>query len=303
MRPIAAKEMRDALRNHWLQGYALLLGGLGLVTSFAAAQGSAGLTSQTFGRATASLTNLSLLLAPLVALTMGAAAIAGERDRGTLERLLAQPLDRRSLLLDKYLGLLLSLIAATAVGFAPAAVAAVFTSGPGILPRFLTFPLLSVGVIAALLGLGFLVSVRSGSAAQAQARAIFLWFLFVLLYDLVLMGVLMAARLGPALLALLLLLNPVAAVRLLVVLRLEADLYLLGPAGAWLVETFTRGGAALLLAASIVAWGSLSLLLALRAFRPPSAPRKWRQATHGPVEIAASGEPAGGSALERVRSA
>ena len=38
--------------------------------------------------------NLCLLLAPLVAVLMGAASIAGERERGTLEHLLAQPLSR-----------------------------------------------------------------------------------------------------------------------------------------------------------------------------------------------------------------
>lgn len=267
MSPVVRKELRDALRNHWLQGYAGLLALLGLVAATAAANSSAGLAEQAFGRTAASLTNLCLLVAPLISLVLGAAAIAGERDRGTLERLLAQPLERRELLLGKYSGLLLSLLLATIIGFVPAGIAVLVFAGPRMLLGYLVFPLLASMVIAALLGLGMLVSVLSKSGAQAQARSIFLWFLFVMLYDLLLMGTLLAANLGAGTLAVLLLLNPVSAGRLLVVLMLEADLYLLGPAGAWLVESFARTGAAALLVASLVFWSLGSLALALRAFR------------------------------------
>ena len=266
MKTIARKELRDALRNHWLQGYTLLLGTLGLVAAMTAVRGAAGLGFQSFGRTSASLTNLCLMLAPLVALALGAAAIAGERDRGTLERLLAQPLERYELLLGKYLGLLGSLLLATAVGFLPAGIVVVSAGGIAMLAGYLVFPALASLVICALLGLGVLISVRSRNGAQAQARAVFLWFVFVLLYDLLLMGTLMAASMRPVVLVGLLLLNPVSAGRLLVVLGLEADLYLLGPAGAWLVETLSPPGAAVVLVGCLLVWAIGSLLLALRAF-------------------------------------
>lgn len=267
MRPIARKELRDALRNHWLQGYAIFLGILGIVVATAATRGAAGIGLQSFGRTAASLTNLCLLLAPLVTLALAAGTIAGERDRRTLERLLAQPLSRTELLIGKALGLGASLVVATVVGFLPATVVLGGVAGPGLLLRFAIFPALALLVIAALLGVGLLVSVRSASGGQAQARAIFLWFAFVLLYDLLLMGTLLAASIPAGLLAGLLLLNPVSSGRLLVVLALEGDLYLMGPAGAWLVETLSAPGAAALLVVSLLAWAALSLLLAVRSFR------------------------------------
>lgn len=267
MRTIARKELRDALRNHWLQGYAVLLGILGIVVATAATRGAAGLGLQSFGRTAASLSNLCLLLAPLVTLALAAGTVAGERDRGTLERLLAQPLSRPDLLLGKALGLGASLVVATVLGFLPATVVLAGVAGPWLLLRFAVFPALALLVIAALLGVGLLVSVRSASAGQAQARAIFLWFAFVLLYDLLLMGTLLAASIPAGLLAGLLLLNPVSSGRLLVVLALEGDLYLMGPAGAWLVETVSAAGTAALLITSLLAWASISLLLAVRSFR------------------------------------
>ncbi len=119
--PIARKELLDSIRNRWVIGYAIILAALGLAAASAGLDGSAGLALQTFGRTTATLMNLCLLLAPIVAVLTGAAAIAGEQDRGTLEMLLAQPIARSRLLLAKYFGLFASLTIATIVGFAPPA--------------------------------------------------------------------------------------------------------------------------------------------------------------------------------------
>lgn len=268
---ILTKEIRDALRSRWLLGYTVVLGILGAVAAFAGLRSAAGLGLQGFGRTAATLTNLCLLLAPLIALAMGSLSIAGERERGTLDHLLAQPLERWELLVGKYLGLLAALGAATFAGFAPAGLAIAMASGPAALWRLLPFPLLATLLIASMLALGVLISVRSSGAVQALGLAIVLWFLFVLLYDLLLMGVLMTGGLRAGALAVLLLLNPVDSTRVLVVLILEPDLYLLGPAGALLVERLTVPGAALVLCGSLLLWTLGPLGLALRSFRlrPP----------------------------------
>jgi len=264
---LARKEVRDALRHRWLQGYALVVAVVGMVAAYAAWNSTHGLSLASFGRTTATLTNFCLLLAPLVALTMGASAVASERDRGTLDFLLAQPLSRRDVLLGKYLGLFVSAILATLVGFAPAWIAVGGMSEGASVARFAIFPAIAAALAAAMLALGLCVSVSSRSAVQAQGRAIFLWFAFVLLYDLLLMGTLLTADLGPGLLVSLLLLNPVDAARILAVLALEPDLHLLGPAGAFLMGGIGARATALLLLASLMAWTAVPLLAALMMFR------------------------------------
>lgn len=267
MNVIARKELRDALRNRWVLGYAALLGILGLVAAWLGSESSAGLRLQAYGRTTATLTNLCLMLAPLVALSTAAATIAGERDRGTLEHLLAQPLDRRELLLGKYLGLLASLSLATLAGFLPAGVLVAMQAGGGALAWYLLFPALAVVLVAAMLALGLLVSVCSRGGAQAQGRAVLLWFVFVLLYDLVLLGTVVASGLSGGALAALLVVNPVDATRVLAVLALEPDLYLLGPAGAYLVETFAGAGTAAVLLSALLIWIAVPLAVAVRVFQ------------------------------------
>lgn len=273
-RPLVVKEVKDAIGNRWLAGYAAVLGVLGLAAAASGIESSAGLAMQAFGRTTATLMNLCLLLAPLVAVVMGAAAIAGERERGTLENLLAQPFTRARLLLAKHVALVASLAAATGAGFAPAGLWILAKAGPMPFAHYLLFPFLAMAAAAAMAAIGLLISVSSRTAVQAQGTAIFTWFAFVLLYDLALMGTLSLGGLPVQAVVAALIANPVDAARVLGVLALEPDLYLLGPAGAYLAAEFSRGGAAAILGASLAIWTIAPVLLALYSFNiRPGRPR------------------------------
>jgi ABC-type multidrug transport system ATPase subunit/ABC-type transport system involved in multi-copper enzyme maturation permease subunit len=266
VRPIIRKELRDALQNRWLAAFAILLGALGLAAAASGYDSVSGLGLQLFGRTTATLLNLSLLLAPLVAVLMGAASIAGERERGTLEHLLAQPLSRTGLLLGKHAGLLIALAIATVAGFVPAGVLIAANSGPAMLPYYALFPALAVAAAAALGGVGLVISVSSRSAAQAQGTAVAAWFSLALLYDLVLIGSLAVAGLAPHWLAAALAANPIDATRVIGILALEPDLYLLGPAGAYLTTQLGSAGTAAALALAVACWIALPVAAAVLRF-------------------------------------
>jgi len=78
-------------------------------------QGKAGF--QDIERTVLSLVNLSLYLVPAFAVALGYSAVAGERERGSLEVLLAQPVTRADVLVGKYVGLSAVLATATLAGF------------------------------------------------------------------------------------------------------------------------------------------------------------------------------------------
>jgi Cu-processing system permease protein len=277
--PLVRKELTDALANRWLIGYAVVLGLLGLAAASAGIDSASGLALQAFGRTTATLMNLCLLLAPLVAVLMGAASIAGERERGTLEHLLAQPLTRTGLLLAKHAGLVISLTAATLAGFLPAGLLVVSEAGWRIVGHYLIFPGIAVLVGMAMAGVGMLISVSSRTAVQAQGAGVFTWFGFVLLYDLLLVGVLAVSGVRVELLAAALVANPVDAARVLGILALEPDLYLLGPAGAFLTAELSRSGAALVLGAALLVWAIAPLVAAVVRFQVPGTWRSRRRAS------------------------
>ena len=267
LRPLVKKELMDAVTSRWLIAYAVLLGALGFAATSTGVDSASGMALQAFGRTTATLMNLCLLLAPLVAVLMGAASIAGEKERGTLEHLLAQPISRTGLLLAKHASLLGALTIATLAGFLPAGILIAASAGPGVLPYYLIFPAIASLASAAMAGVGLWISVVSRSAVQSQGSAVFAWFGFVLLYDLVLMGSLAAGSIPAEGIAASLVLNPIDAARVLGVLLLEPDLYLLGPAGAYLMARLSPAGAAAVLLASLAVWSVLPVVAAMVQFR------------------------------------
>ena len=267
--PVVLKELRDAFASRWLIAYAVVLAALGLAATATGLDSTSGLAIQAFGRTTATLMNLCLLLSPLVAVLMGAALIAGEQERGTLEHLLAQPITRRGLLLAKHAGLVIALTTATLAGFLPAGVLIAAATDVSVIGHYLLFPAIAALAGLAMAGVGLLISVTSRSAVQAQGTAVFAWFAFVLLYDLVLMGSLALSGIPPPWLAAALVANPVDASRVLGVLALEPDLYLLGPAGALLTSELSRTGAAAVLLGALVAWATMPVIAAALTFSIP----------------------------------
>jgi Cu-processing system permease protein len=162
-----------------------------------------------------------------------------------------------------------ALVLATVAGFAPAGVLIASAAGAGMIGHYLLFPAIASLAGAAMAGVGLLISVSSRSAVQAQGTAVFAWFAFVLLYDLLLIGSLAATGMPAEWLAGALVANPVDAARVLGVLALEPDLYLLGPAGAYIAARFSHAGAAALLLAALAFWTTVPVVCANMRFALP----------------------------------
>lgn len=263
---LARREAREALRNRWFLLYALAFAvvALGLAAVALAGTGSYGFAG--FGRTAASLVNLVLFIVPLMGLTVGAAALAGERERGTLEVLLSHPVNRSEVLLGKYLGAAAALCGALALGFGLSGLVLGLQGGMADVGAYAALFAQSVLLAWAMLSVGFLVSAWARKTAVAMAVALFLWLLFVFLSDLALMGSALAFRLRADQLFGLALLNPLQVFKIGAIRQLHASLDLLGPVGLYATRTL---GAALpwALAGALAAWLVLPLALALLVFR------------------------------------
>ncbi len=220
-----------------------------------------------FSRTSASLLNVCLLLTPLVGLALGASAVAGDRERGTLQGLFAQPLARWEYLIGVYIGLLTALALATGLGFGVAGIVIALLS-PVIDPGGYALLLMFVLALAAvMLSLGILLSVVAGTRTRALSGAIGLWFVLVLFFNLGLIGVTLGGALGSRGLIGAPLLNPVDIARVPAVLQLEPRLDVLGPAGSYFADRFGAGGATALLTLALAAWLAVPLSGALWALR------------------------------------
>jgi Cu-processing system permease protein len=234
---IALRELREALRNKWLIGFAIGFSILSLAlsrTSLASA-GYAGLGG--FGRTAASMVNALLLFVPLLGLSVGAGVIAGDRERGSLFYLQAQPVSKTEIFLGKALGTALGAGASLSIGFG-IAMLTLSASGASNVTAFLTLAGYTLLLLLASLGLGFLVSTFTRRASTATGIALLLWLAAAFLGDLTLIGTVLALRPSPANLLALLVINPLQIFKLGAILSLHSTLDTLGAAGQYAVFHF-----------------------------------------------------------------
>lgn len=264
---IAEKELLESIRSRWLTTFMLVFGLLALLISFfgLSALGVGGY--QGFNKVTASLLNLVLYLLPLIALVMGAAAIAGEKESGSLHVLLTQPVNKSEVIIGKFFGLALALVAALLTGFGGAGVVIAWKTGVVNIGDYFVFILLSLVLAMVFLSVAVLISVISARRSQALGLAIFAWFIMILVYDFLAIGVASlqkAAAVVPLLLTLLLL-NPADMIRVLIILRLGGEAAF-GPTLAALTRAMSHVSGEILLAIALILWVMVPLLLAAWLF-------------------------------------
>lgn len=263
---LAQKELRDARRNRWFLLYALAFTVLSLGLAWMALSGAGDYGLAGFGRTSASLINLILLIAPLMGLTLGALSLAGEREQGTLLYLLAQPINQIELLLGKFLGLALALIAALGLGFGLTGFLIAANGGGADLGLYLNLLALSALLAVASLSVGFLVSAAVQKGSTAVGAALFLWLILVFFDDLGVMGTALMLQLDVSQLLGLVLVNPLQLFKVAAVFNIRNNLEVLGPAGVYAVRTY---GSQLLplLVGLLLAWALLPFLATIYLFR------------------------------------
>ena len=262
---VAGKEFRDRIRNRWVLAVALVFAVFSLVIAYfgGAQQGAVGFRSIEF--TIASLVSLVIYLIPLIALLLGFDAIVGERERGSLDLLLSLPITRLELLLGKYLGLAAALTLSTLVGFRLVAVLLYQHVSWSGLYHYIGFMISSVLLGLAFLSMAVLMSVIARDRTRASGLAIAMWFFFVLVFDLLLLGVLVATggSFGGDAFAWLLLLNPADVFRILNVFSLDEVRTLYGLAS---IVPSSLGSPAIM-GGVMVAWIVLPLALARWRFK------------------------------------
>lgn len=230
---LARRELRDALASRWFILYSLAFVGLGLCVSYVSASSAGSTGLEGFGRTSAGLANLVQLVVPLMALGAGAGSIAGDRERGMLLYMLAQPVARFEVLLSKYLALATALSMSISFGFGVCAlVIATHTSAaqPG---GFVLLAGLTILLMMAMLSVGMLISVVCRRTAVATGVAIFVWLAMVFLTDFGLMAVTLASQISIESLFAAATANPLQVYKMWSLQRVDASLDVLGPAGLY----------------------------------------------------------------------
>jgi Cu-processing system permease protein len=183
---IARQELVVNIRNRWTMIFAGLFGILVLAISYFGMVSAGAIGFQGFARTSASLLNLVLYVIPLVALTMGTLSFTS--DGSANELLYAQPVSRFDVVLGKLAGLFAAIVTATFIGFGLAGVVISFKAGNGGASRYPVLVGFSLLLALIFLSLSALISVVCRRKTKAFGVAVFVWFFFVLFYDLLVIG-------------------------------------------------------------------------------------------------------------------
>ncbi|GAA4417192.1 membrane protein [Advenella faeciporci] len=192
---ITGKEIRDGMRNRWVLATTVLLAMLALSLGFLGSSPTGAVKVDPLTVTVVSLSSLSIFLIPLIAMLLSYDAIVGEVDRGTMALLLSYPVSRWQIVIGKFIGHLLILTLATSVGYGMAGIALQLAHGTVDISAwepFLFLIIASVLLGAAFLSMGYLISTLVRERATAAGIAIGVWLFFVVIFDMALLGALVA---------------------------------------------------------------------------------------------------------------
>ncbi|RQG91816.1 ABC transporter permease [Natrarchaeobius chitinivorans] len=256
---VAETEYRLAIRSRWAIAMTGIFAAFALgLTTFSGSS----VSPEGFERTVASLAVLAVYLVPLVALAFSYDAIVGREESGWLHTLFALPVERAWLVVGSALGRAVVLASATILGFGIAGGFLLREFGLAGFDAYVGFLLATAGLGLAFLAIGVLVSSLAREKTHALGISLLVWAWFVLVHDLLGLGLIAAFDLSDAAVSAMLLANPTGIFRALVLGSLGAA----GDAGfaTVLADSGLSSG---LLVAALLAWIVLPTTLAALAIR------------------------------------
>lgn len=181
---IAKKEFMDNWRNKWIIATSAIFLILTLVTSYF----STGKWSD-IGSTIAGMETFVILLIPIISLMLGYATIAGEAERGSLSLILSYPINRKEVIIGKFFGLCLVVATTIFLGFGIAGIVIAIKAGIDA-AEYLSFLIASLLLSMSYISISILFSSLLKKRSTALGTAIFIWFLFSMIWGMILFGIL-----------------------------------------------------------------------------------------------------------------
>src|SRR5579872_2391418 len=199
-----------------------------------------------------SLVALTFPFIPLLALPMASTSIVDERESGTLQYLLSNPITKIEFLLGRSLGLILATSAVLFLGFG---IAAGFTYSIDISKYSSVAAVTLVGVLlnGIMIGIALIVSMVSRRKATALSIGIFIWFLFTAISDLGFASVIINLTSSGFLSVVVILLNPTQSAQTLAAIQVQGGINQLGSIGL-ILNHYLGSNLGLVLTLSLLIW-------------------------------------------------
>ncbi len=260
---------REAIRTKWIItfGAIFFLLAVDIPDLYLAAAGN--LPPEYLPQNLADLLSVTFPLIPLLALPMGAITIVDERESGTLQYLLSNPVTKAEFFLGRSVGLLLATTTVIVIGFGAASMVVYSTGISNYYPIIII--MLFAGLLnAAMLGIALIISEFSKRKATAMGIGIMAWFLLAVVSSLDQLVIAINLKLGAVAALVVVLMDPVETAR-------ELTVYGAGLSStqmtnsALLVQFVWRNSAYEYTLLSVLAWVVITFVIGFLIFRHQDA--------------------------------
>ena len=238
----ARLELTESIRARWFLVYSLVFGAVMVLLLASGLTDSRVMGFTGLSRTLTTYIQICMAILPIFILITMVRSVAGDREAGVLEYMLALPVMLGAWYWGKLLGRFVTVFLPV---FLTVVAAVVWASVRGFDVPWAGF-LFSTALLIALtwcfLGLGMLISTVAKTSDVAQGAAFTVWLVLLLFLDLILLGAMVREQMPAQLVVGISLINPMQVFRTASMLVFDPELILMGPAAHVILDAFGRTG-------------------------------------------------------------
>lgn len=238
----AQLEFAESIRARWFLVYALVFGAVMLLLLVSGLTESRVMGFTGLSRTLTTYIQICMAILPIFILITMVRSVAGDREAGVLEYMLALPVSLGAWYWGKLLGRYVIVFLPV---FLAVVLAVIWAAIRGFDVPWMEF-FFSTGLLVSLtwcfLGLGMLISTIAKTSDVAQGAAFTVWLVLLLFLDLILLGAMVREQMPPELVVGISLLNPMQVFRTASMLVFDPELILMGPAAHVILDALGRTG-------------------------------------------------------------
>ncbi len=260
-------EMNTSLRARWFAVHALVFGGIVALLFLFGLTESRVLGFIGLSRLLVTYIQLAMAILPIFVLITTVRSVAGDREAGVFEYLLALPVSLGAWFWGKFLGRYLMVFAPVFLAMLGASLWALIRGIPVPWGMFGYYTALLAAMTWCFLGIAMLISTWARSTDVAQGAAFMTWLTMLLFLDLILLGVMIQEH-APAEVAVgIALFNPLQSFRTAALMLFDPQLIVLGPSAYVIFDLFGTLGYQVFALAWPTLIGTLCAVWGYRLFR------------------------------------
>lgn len=234
----ARLDIVESLRARWFQVYTLVFGGIVALLFVFGLTESRVLGFIGLSRLLVTYIQLAMAILPIFVLITTVRSVAGDREAGVFEYLLALPVSLSAWFWGKFLGRYLMVFAPVFLAMLGATLWALVVDIEVPWGIFGYYTALLAAMTWCFLGIAMLISTLARSTDVAQGAAFLVWLVMLLFLDLILLGVMIQEH-APAEVAVgIALFNPLQSFRTAALMMFDPQLIVLGPSAYVIFDLF-----------------------------------------------------------------